>query len=41
MWILILLAVIGIGTIIGYLKEQTKQNKRMIELLEEINKNKQ
>ncbi|MGO4890636.1 hypothetical protein ACJ2A9_23120 [Anaerobacillus sp. MEB173] len=37
LWILLLLVVIGIGTIIGYLKEQSNQNKRIIELLEEMN----
>ncbi|WP_257008412.1 hypothetical protein [Bacillus sp. FJAT-45350] len=36
MWILILIIVIGMGTIIGYLKEQSSQNKRIIELLEDI-----
>lgn len=40
MWILWLLIFIGVGTIIGLLKEQSNQNKRMIELLEGINKNK-
>lgn len=39
MWILSLLIVIGVGTIVGLLKEQSKQNKIIIELLEEINKN--
>ncbi|WP_281248918.1 hypothetical protein [Bacillus alkalicellulosilyticus] len=38
MWIFLLLIVIGVGTIVGYLKEQSNQNKRIIELLEEINK---
>ncbi|WP_416150082.1 hypothetical protein ACM26V_03540 [Salipaludibacillus sp. HK11] len=36
MWILLLFVVIGVGTIVGYLKEQSNQNKRIIELLEEI-----
>ncbi|EDL65744.1 hypothetical protein [Bacillus sp. SG-1] len=40
MWILALLIVVGVGTIVGFLKEQSKQNKRIIELLEEINQNK-
>ncbi|MFN7253490.1 MAG: hypothetical protein ACK4M9_22355 [Anaerobacillus sp.] len=40
MWILLLLVLIGVGTIVGYMKEQSKQNKRIIELLEEINKKK-
>jgi len=40
MWILLLLVVIGVGTIVGYLKEQSNQNKRIIELLEEIKKEK-
>lgn len=35
MWLLLILIVIGIGTIIGLLKEQSNQNKRIIELLEE------
>ncbi|WP_332699483.1 hypothetical protein [Halalkalibacter lacteus] len=39
-WILLLLIVIGVGTIVGLLKEQSNQNKRIIELLEDINKNK-
>ncbi|WP_421383294.1 hypothetical protein ACOJQI_02675 [Bacillus salacetis] len=40
MWIFTLLIVIGVGTIVGFLKEQSKQNKRIIELLEEISQNK-
>jgi preprotein translocase subunit YajC len=40
MWILLLLVVIGVGTIVGLLKEQSNQNKRIIELLEEIKKEK-
>ncbi|WJV31892.1 hypothetical protein QTG56_25000 (plasmid) [Rossellomorea sp. AcN35-11] len=40
MWIFALLIVVGVGTIVGFLKEQSKQNKRIIELLEEINQNK-
>ena len=36
MWILILLVVIGMGTIVGLLKEQSNQNKKIIELLEEM-----
>ncbi|WP_262359931.1 hypothetical protein [Gracilibacillus massiliensis] len=36
MWIFTLLIVVGVGTICGFLKEQSKQNKRIIELLEEI-----
>lgn len=39
MWILSLLIVVGVGTIVGFLKEQSQQNKRIIELLEEINQN--
>ncbi|WP_404460803.1 hypothetical protein [Sutcliffiella horikoshii] len=38
LWILLFLVVIGIGTIIGLLKEQLNQNKRIIELLEERKK---
>lgn len=38
MWLFSLLIVIGVGTIVGFLKEQSNQNKRIIELLEEINK---
>ncbi|MDG5471314.1 hypothetical protein P6709_06110 [Jeotgalibacillus sp. ET6] len=38
MWIFILLIVIGIGTIVGYMKEQSNQNKRIIALLEEMNR---
>ncbi len=38
MWILLILILIGIGTVIGYLKEHSKQNKRIIELLEKLNK---
>ncbi|WNF38357.1 hypothetical protein RJD24_08020 [Bacillaceae bacterium IKA-2] len=38
MWILILFIIIGIGTIISYLREQSQQNKKIIELLEEITK---
>lgn len=41
MWILSLLIVIGIGTIVGFLKEQSNQNKRIIELLEKTGKNNQ
>lgn len=37
--ILLFFVVIGIGTIIGLLKEQSNQNKRIIELLEERKKN--
>ncbi|WP_268874499.1 hypothetical protein [Rossellomorea aquimaris] len=40
MWIFSVLIVVGVGTIVGFLKEQFKQNKRIIELLEEINQNK-
>jgi len=40
MWIFSLLVVIGVGTIVGFLKEQSSQNKRIIDLLEEISKNK-
>jgi hypothetical protein len=40
MWIFLLFIVIGVGTIIGFLKEQSKQNKRIIELLEEIKQTK-
>ncbi|WP_264191589.1 hypothetical protein [Metabacillus litoralis] len=40
MWIFSLLIVVGVGTIIGFLKEQSNQNKRIIELLEEIKQNK-
>ncbi|MGO4889438.1 hypothetical protein ACJ2A9_16945 [Anaerobacillus sp. MEB173] len=40
MWVILLLIVIGVGTIVGLLKEQSNQNKRIIELLEEINKGK-
>lgn len=40
MWIFSLLIVIGVGTIVGFLKEQSNQNKRIIKLLEEINKTK-
>jgi preprotein translocase subunit YajC len=40
MWIFLLFIVIGVGTIIGFLKEQSKQNKRIIELLEEIKQKK-
>ncbi|MGJ9384499.1 hypothetical protein [Salipaludibacillus sp. CF4.18] len=39
MWILLTLIIIGVGTIIGQLKEQTNQNERIIELLKESNKN--
>ncbi|WP_281244237.1 hypothetical protein [Anaerobacillus arseniciselenatis] len=39
MWILIIFVIIGIGTVISYLREQSNQNKKIIELLEEINKN--
>jgi preprotein translocase subunit YajC len=35
-----LLIVVGMGTIVGFLKEQSNQNKRITELLEEINQNK-
>ncbi len=38
MWILILFVIIGIGTIISYLREQSIQNKKIIELLEELTK---
>lgn len=37
MWIFLLFIVIGIGSIVGFLKEQSTQNKRIIELLEEMN----
>ncbi|WP_255639629.1 hypothetical protein [Aquibacillus saliphilus] len=40
MWILLLLVVIGVGTIVGLLKEQSNQNKKIIKILEDINKNK-
>jgi hypothetical protein len=40
MWIFTLLIVVGVGTIVGFLKEQSNQNRRIIELLEEINRNK-
>ncbi len=40
MWILLLLVVIGVDTIVGQLKEQSNQSKRIIELLEEIKKGK-
>lgn len=40
MWIFLLIVIIGLGTIIGFLKEQSKQNKKIIEILEDINKNK-
>jgi preprotein translocase subunit YajC len=39
MWFFYLLIVVGVGTMVGFLKEQSNQNKRIIELLEEINKN--
>jgi len=39
LWILLILVVTGIVTIIGLLKEQLNQNKRIIELLEERKKN--
>jgi hypothetical protein len=34
MWILLTLIIIGIGTIISLLKEQTNNQKKIIELLE-------
>lgn len=39
MWVLLLFVLIGVGTIVGFLKEQSKQHKRIIELLEKINEN--
>jgi hypothetical protein len=36
MLLFFIVVVIGIGTIIGLLKEQLNQNKRIIKLLEEI-----
>lgn len=39
MWLFSLLIVIGVGTIVGFLKEQSNQNKRIIELLKDVNKN--
>ena len=41
MWIFSILIVVGVGTIVGILKEQSMQNKRIIELLEQINQNNQ
>ncbi|MDE5416036.1 hypothetical protein [Alkalihalobacterium chitinilyticum] len=38
MWIFLVIIIIGLGTVIGYLQEQTKQNKRIIELLEDLNR---
>ncbi len=38
MWVLMLIVIIGISTIISLLREHSKQNKRIIELLEEKNK---
>jgi hypothetical protein len=34
MWILLTLIIIGIGTVISLLKEQTNNQKKIIELLE-------
>ncbi|WP_096154142.1 MULTISPECIES: VOC family protein [Bacillus] len=39
MWVMILIIIIGISTIIALLREQLKQNKRIIELLEEEKNN--
>ncbi|WP_276608227.1 hypothetical protein [Aquibacillus halophilus] len=40
MWIFTLLIAVGVGTIVGFMKEQSSQNKRIIELLEEIKRDK-
>lgn len=38
MWILIVIVIIGIGTVISYLRDQKNQNEKIIELLQELNK---
>ncbi|WP_409251664.1 hypothetical protein V1502_16205 [Bacillus sp. SCS-153A] len=38
--IFLVVVVVGIGTMIGLLKEQSRQNKKIIKLLEDIKENK-